>query len=90
MLVCAVSLSSLFEDLLKDRPLQAEGAILHNYVHTYLFITVIRKERSITSFVKAEGRGRRHQIEIMRTGMGVLTDQKSEFNRYFSSLVGVV
>ena len=51
MLVCAVSLSFLFEDLLKDRPLQAEGVILHNYVHTntYLFITVIRKERSIFS-----------------------------------------
>ena len=26
----------------------------------------------------------------MKTGMGVLTDQKSECNRYFSSLVGVV
>ena len=40
---------------------------------------------------KAEGR--RHRIETMKTGMGVLTDQKSiadEFNRYFSSLVGAV
>ena len=56
MLVCTVSLSFLFEDLLKDRPLQAEGAILHNYVptNTYLFITVIRKERLALLKLKEE------------------------------------
>ena len=34
MLVCTVSF--LFEDLLEDRPLQAEGAILHKIKITYI------------------------------------------------------
>jgi len=45
ILVCTVFLSFLFEDLLEDRPFQAEGAFLHKikitYIHTYVHTLVV-------------------------------------------------